>query len=108
MTAKQLSAQLALTGRLSLATVSETHARLQGALADQRHLTLDISDVSEVDLSFVQVVESARKSAAQMGGGVSLAQPADGALRTVLANGGFLSRPDDERSAFWIGQGAAQ
>lgn len=108
MTEKQESEYLALSGRLSIAAVSEIHARLQGALEAHSHLILDISEVSEVDLSFVQVVEAARKSAAQKGGGVSLARCPDEALRTVLTNGGFLSGNDAERLAFWVGQEAAQ
>jgi anti-anti-sigma regulatory factor len=108
MLAKQDSGHLALSGRLSIATVSATHAHLQEAVAEHRQLILDISDVEEVDLSFVQVVESARKSATRMGGGVSLARPAEGALRTALVTGGFLAGHDDERSVFWIGHEAVR
>lgn len=60
MSAGQDPADLAPPGRLSGATASEVHARLQGVAAAHRHLILEGCDAPEFDLSSVQVVESAR------------------------------------------------
>lgn len=70
-------------------------------------MTLDLSGVTSADLSFVQLIESARASCARQGAAARLAGPADGALRDVLERGGFLDPADGERVQFWTHAGVA-
>lgn len=64
--------------------------------------TIDVSSLSEVDLTFVQLIESARRAAADRGRTIRLRAPAQGALLQVLQRGGFLGPEDPERSDFWL------
>lgn len=64
--------------------------------------TLDVSALSEVDLTFVQLIEAARRAAADRGRTIRLRAPAQGALLQVLQRGGFLDPEDQERSDFWL------
>jgi hypothetical protein len=61
-----------------------------------------LADVTEADLTLVQLIESARISATQDGKTFSLSAPASGALLTVLERGGFLGELVDPRTQFWL------
>lgn len=65
-------------------------------------MTIDVSSLSEVDITFVQLIESARCAAAERGRMLRLRTPAQGALLQVLQRGGFLDPEDQERSDFWL------
>lgn len=70
-------------------------------------MVVDIEDLVETDLTFVQLLESARRKAGENGVGLTLSKPADGALLEVLRRGGFLDDDTSDRAKFWL-QGAAQ
>ncbi len=72
------------------------------------NVTIDVSALSEVDLTFVQLIESARRAAGERGRAIRLSQPAQGALLQVLQRGGFLDLADPERSDFWLQGTSAQ
>lgn len=65
-------------------------------------LTADVADDAAVDLTFIQLVEAARRTAREAGLAFSLARPAAGQLREILERGGFLATQDDEE--FWLMQ----
>lgn len=70
-------------------------------------VVLDIDTVEETDLTFIQLVESARRKAADAGQDFTLRHPAGGAVLEVLRRGGFLDDDTSERAKFWL-QGTAQ
>jgi ABC-type transporter Mla MlaB component len=68
-------------------------------------IVLDCSDISEVDVAFIQLVLSARTSARCRGRELRLDSPARGALLTCLTDGGFLAHGaavGTDRRAFWL------
>jgi ABC-type transporter Mla MlaB component len=90
-----------LSGPLTVRQVEDVATVLCLALEKNSSQVLDLSGASEVDLSFVQAVESARVSAERAGGRLTLTRPAGGALLSVLERGGFLDPDSPERKAFW-------
>lgn len=96
-----------LSGSLVVRTAKAVHEAVLAGLKQPGTLELNISDVTEADLSFVQIVEAARRSAADAGREIRLSKPADGALRDVLDLGGFLAPADADRLAFWTHAKAA-
>ena len=90
-------------GARNIRTAEQSHASLLETLHDASSISVDCSGISEVDLSLVQLLLSARRTAASFGKGLTLAHPAQGALRDILVRGGFLraDSPADER-AFWL------
>jgi hypothetical protein len=70
-------------------------------------IIIDISSVDETDLTFIQLIESARRKAAETGRDFTLRHPAGGATLEVLRRGGFLDDETSERATFWL-QGTAQ
>lgn len=97
---------LSLSGSLTVSTIETAYVQVVEALSDCEGLRLDISEISEIDLTFVQLIEAARRHASEAGGGLSLCAPADGSVLEVLRRGGFLDDDGSGRTQFWL-QGAS-
>lgn len=89
-----------LTGELTIRTAGETHAALTAALQDHEAVSAHIDAGASVDLTFIQLIESARRTAAETGRGFTLAAPAEGALLETLRRGGFVG--SDGQRVFWL------
>jgi len=98
---------IAFSGPATIPHVADAWSRLSAAVTAGGDLVVDISCVTDADLSFVQLIESARASSAQQGATLRLAGPAEGALRDVLERGGFLDGANAERLQFWTHAGVA-
>jgi ABC-type transporter Mla MlaB component len=96
---------IVLDGVLTIRTTDEARARLTDALARAPTVSVDCSAATEVDVSLIQLLLAARRSAARNGGQLILAQPADGALLATLLRGGFIAAGGPSRGAdddFWL------
>jgi ABC-type transporter Mla MlaB component len=91
-----------LSGDLTIRSINEIRTRMNDALRDHADVTADIADDAAVDLTFVQLLESARRSARETGKAFALAGPATGALKETLERGGFLAGDDRSRREFWL------
>ena len=94
--------RLIFDGLLTLRTVEALQTRLADALATHDHLIVDCSAATEVDLSVVQLLLAARRTAADDGKTLLLAQPAGEALDKTLRRGGFLDPAGGGDIAFWL------
>lgn len=90
---------------VTISNISEAHDILRSAFEGDNSITIDIGGLEEADLTFVQLIESARRTAAEGGRSIQLRQPAQGAVLQVLQRGGFLDPDDRDRAGFWL-QGA--
>lgn len=102
--ARSTASILSVDGPHTLANANDVRASLISALQASNLVVLECGNLKDVDLSFVQCLLSARRSAAEQGKTLSLAAPAAGTLREVLQRGGFLSAPESNPSsdeAFW-------
>lgn len=81
-------------------------APIKQALADglraQPVLQLSLNPDAAVDLSFLQLVASARAHAKMAGGELSFAEPAGPKLRDVLGRAGFIEGAPAEDLKFWL------
>jgi anti-anti-sigma regulatory factor len=91
-----------LEGSITIAGMADAHQALLAAMATDGSLTIDIGGVSEADLTFVQLIEAARRSAAKAGRSIALTAPATGPVHEVLRRGGFLDPADTDRINFWL------
>jgi ABC-type transporter Mla MlaB component len=90
---------LPLDGPATIRTIGAVRTALQEALARHHHIQLDVAAADPVDLSFVQLLLAARRSAREAGKQLTLAAPAGGALLCALEQGGFL--PPGGADPFW-------
>lgn len=91
---------IAFEGDLTIRGVAAAHGQMVEALAASGEVIAQIDPEASVDLTFVQLMESARRAASEAGGALDLAQPATGGLLETLQRGGFLADP--ERRQFWL------
>jgi len=100
---KSSNGTIKLDGMRTIRTAEQSHTILLEALRSASSITLDCSQTSEADISFVQLLLSARKTAAEFRKNLKLSGPANAPVRGVLVRGGFLraDSPADELR-FWL------
>ena len=103
--------RIALAGAQTIRNADDAGARLLATLAGHSTVEIDCSATSEIDLSIVQLILAARKSALAAGKNLLLAQTATGVLHDVLMRGGFLhadpAAPRTDEQAFWLREASA-
>ena len=96
---------LVLEGAVTVRAIEPVHARLVDLLNRHDTVEIDCTALTEADLSLVQLLLAARRSAMRDGKTLVLTAPASGALRQTLSIGGFLpadASPADAETAFWL------
>lgn len=91
----------------NIRSANEYYNSILPALQDSESVELDLSGCGEADLSFVQIVESARLYARTSGKTIHLSSPADGAVLEVLRRAGFLDDMTAADARFWLHQEVA-
>ena len=97
---------IALSGKITLTNIGEAHTILVEALDRCGSASIEIDGVTEADLSFVQLIESARRAFAERGRTLSLRNGAGQVVLPILRRGGFLDPSDPSRASFWLQEGA--
>ena len=87
--------------------IQALHGLILEAFARSDHVCLAVPEDAAVDLSFIQLIESARRHAGRQGRTIRLARPAGRNVRRVLERGGFLSRSAPDAFRFWLHEEAA-
>ncbi|MBU4435619.1 MAG: STAS domain-containing protein [Alphaproteobacteria bacterium] len=90
---------------VTILNIDKAYLELSAAFLQEKPVILDISGVTETDLTFVQMIESARRQAAASGRDLVLSRPAEGAVLEVLRRGGFLDDDVCNRAEFWLQEG---
>ncbi|MDR3438050.1 STAS domain-containing protein [Telmatospirillum sp.] len=91
-------------GENLLASAEALHDKFCAAMVDGRPIQVDCSNVTAVDISFIQVLIAARVSAAGRNLSFSLKKPVADVLLTALQRGGFVGEPPLPSDGFWIGE----
>jgi ABC-type transporter Mla MlaB component len=93
-----------LDGAQTVRTIQATHQRLATAMAEHQSIEIHCNAVTELDLSLIQLVLAAKRSADRDGKSLTLAAPATGNLRTALDRAGFLATAVGESGGeiFWL------
>ena len=95
---------LTLSAALSIQNASHIHQSILDGLSSNISTRLVLDPEAQVDLSFVQLIEAARRYAQEQGKTLTLASPAQGSLLDVLQRGGFLDEISPETAKFWLHQ----
>jgi anti-anti-sigma regulatory factor len=94
-----------LAGSVGVRDVARLAPELQHALSGPSPLAIDCTDLTDIDLSIVQLLVAAHKTAAATGKPLRLIAPAGGPLTALLRQAGFLTpdnRPLTPEGQFWI------
>lgn len=90
------------SGDLGIRNAEAVHGRLSAALVAGSRIAVDCSGMTSADLTFVQQIIAARRSAERAGGALRLVAPLPTLLLELVTRAGFLA----EDEFFWTG-GAA-
>ena len=89
-----------LTGSITIDGIAAARSELLAALQARPQLLLDLSGLTDVDVTFLQLIEAARISARRRGKPVRIVGPAAGAVLTALRRAGLVESFD--QAAFWF------
>ncbi len=92
---EHVETMIRLEGPLTLQTAQELRDRLLAALAQPGDIRVDCSAVNEADLSAIQLLLAARRSAARDGRRLTLTGAAAGPLHDILCQAGFIGENSD-------------
>lgn len=95
------------TPNFTIREITGIYERFLETLENSNELRLDIDDAAHVDLSFLQLIESARRYAEEHNKSLQLIRPAGDKLRAVLDRAGLLAKPSPEFLRFWFHTGVA-
>lgn len=93
---------ISLSNTLNIRNIAEIHASIVAALSNNSSIVINVEEGLDADLSFVQLVESARREAKAQNKKVSLAAPAAGSVLKVLERAGLIEAFDREDAKFWL------
>lgn len=102
--AKSKSHGLKLTGEQSLRQIAETSKQLTDAVARHKTVDIDGTDITELDISIVQLLVASHKSANAAGKRLSVSFNAGSVMDQTLQRAGFLSPKGKSRvqeSSLW-------
>jgi anti-anti-sigma regulatory factor len=96
------------TGSLTVSNIEAAHDELRTAVSQNSTVLIDLGGVTEADLTFIQLIEAARRRVSEAGGEMTLRDPAAGAVLEVLRRGGFLDDDGSDRAKFWLQEATQQ
>jgi hypothetical protein len=99
---------LCLPANLTVRSITSVQKELLEFMAGRPSATIGLPDDSQVDLSFIQLIEAARIYAGTAGKKVALARPAEGPLLDVLKRSGVFEGMTAEDTKFWLHEGTIQ
>ncbi|MGH1558530.1 STAS domain-containing protein [Caulobacter segnis] len=85
---------ISFAGEVTISNIGEAHQQLGALLCEQGAVVVAVEDLTETDLTFVQLLESARRKASENGVGLSFNTPASGHYwKSSGAAGSWMMKP---------------
>jgi phospholipid transport system transporter-binding protein len=80
---------LSFAGNLTTSRAEALRSEVMAAVGDHPSITIDCSNATEMDVTFVQILVAASRFASQRGKTIALAAPPAGLLADTLRRSGF-------------------
>jgi anti-anti-sigma regulatory factor len=93
---------MALGESANIRVIEGIHAAMLEEFQIHEDLELDLSQITDADVSFLQLIEAGRKFASANGKGFRLVAPAGPPLVSLLERAGFLAEDNPDSRAFWL------
>ena len=97
-----------LPDKLNIKNIINVYEMLHQNIKSGQSILISIPDGADADLSFIQLIESARIQAKSSGTHVLMSKPAEGSVLSVLKRGGFSETFSPEDKKFWLHEEAIQ
>lgn len=99
---KQYFEPISFPDVLGIRNISDMHTNILNVFREKNEIVFEIPVGAEVDLSFVQLVESARRQAKAEGKSITLSSPVGERVLKVLERSGLLEAFTAEDAKFWL------
>ncbi|TXH39004.1 MAG: STAS domain-containing protein [Rhodospirillaceae bacterium] len=102
---RQNATCIRLPNAVTIRNIEAVHTDILGGLTTADQIEIDCTDLAEADLSLVQLLVAAHKSAARRGTPFALIHPTSNALGDILKRAGLLPSAQDnltEGDLFWL------
>ncbi len=83
-------------------SIAAPYTEIVHALHSRQDVVLDMSAVEEADLTLIQLILAARRTADETDQSFTLAGPAPEPVARLLERGGFIGPAPDSRRDFWL------
>lgn len=93
---------LAISDTANIRVIENLRTAMLEEFQIHEDLELDISQLADADVSFLQLVVAARKLAVAEGKRFRLVAPAGPVLVSLLERAGFLAKGNADASHFWL------
>ena len=98
--------RLVLAGELTLEHIRQLHEELRSSMENVRELDMDISGVVETDLSFLQLLCSAHRTAVKTGKTLNLINDIPEVVRQAMEDNGYSGQSscslDAGQTCLWM------
>jgi ABC-type transporter Mla MlaB component len=104
------SGHVNLVGPQTIREIEQTRSAFIAAIHGSHAVTIDCTSVTDVDMTFVQLLISTRKTAISARKTLSFSSPPPNSLLDALTRAGLLGSPDEAPladDAFWRGRETA-
>jgi len=91
MSSSSVCIPLKLRGSLTTPASEDAHRAIRDALSGCENLVVDCSEATEIDVSFLQLLASAERTAERAHKSIALSAPPQGALADALRRCGFAA-----------------
>lgn len=94
--------RVSLPSVLSIRDIADVCGQIRTSLDNNGRVVIDVPPQASIDLSFLQLMDAARKQAEASGKIFTLARPIDDSVKAVLERAGYLPFEHAEDSQFWF------
>jgi hypothetical protein len=88
--------------KVNIRNIKDIHAELLTYVNNNAAIEINLDDCEDNDLSLIQLIESARKSADARSKTISLTKPANDIVQSTLRRAGLLEAFSADDSKFWL------
>jgi hypothetical protein len=88
--------------RVNIRNVNDVGAALAAHVESSTAIEIDLAGCDEIDLSLIQLIEAARKSADAGSKSINLTKPANDIVQATLKRAGFLDAFTADDAKFWL------
>jgi anti-anti-sigma regulatory factor len=91
-----------IPSKVNIRNIRDIHTELLTYVNTNDVVEIDLDGCDDIDISLLQLIESARKSALSGGKPISLSKPANETVQSTLKRAGLLDAFSSADTKFWL------
>ncbi len=91
-----------IPAKVNIRNIKDIHSDFLMYVKNNKAVEVDLNSCEDVDLSLIQLVEAARKSAEAEAKSISLTKPANDIIQSVLKRAGLYDAFSSNDAKFWL------